>query len=236
MKLRNLIFIAFIIPLIIYSEGLNIFAMKTDFSTSEMNLENQHTFLSNINLSLIADEPQKRTILCFDVNSNGMIAIGSAASENKYISVYDSTGEFQYGYTFNCNQSFGVQWDNTNLIICFVKNDVAASFDSNGNNTELRIIENTDSNNSYWNNSVFSREKTIDSNSYTIKNNMGALNIFASSYSQLIKTDAQGNETVLYDVSTIQLTQTVFIIIAAVVFVLIAITAIIWHFLRAKRK
>ena len=229
-------FILFIISLIICNGGVNAFAMNTGFSTSEMNSKDQHTFLSNINLSQIYDEPQKSTIECFDVSESELIAIGSATSEKKYISVYDATGEFQYGYAFNCNQSFGIQWDDTNLIIFFVRSDVAALFDSNGTNMELRMINDTIDNNSYWNHSVFSKEKELNGNMYTIKNNMGLLNVFASNYSQLIKTDSDGNETIIYDVSTVQTLKTVFIITAVFLFVALVISVIIWQFFKVKRR
>lgn len=236
MKYKKNMFILFIISLIICNGGVNAFAMNTGFSTSEMNSKDQHTFLSNINLSQIYDEPQKSTIECFDVSESELIAIGSATSEKKYISVYDATGEFQYGYAFNCNQSFGIQWDDTNLIIFFVRSDVAALFDSNGTNMELRMINDTIDNNSYWNHSVFSKEKELNGNMYTIKNNMGLLNVFASNYSQLIKTDSDGNETIIYDVSTVQTLKTVFIITAVFLFVALVISVIIWQFFKVKRR
>lgn len=236
MKWKNAIFILFIICLIIYNGGINAFAMNTGFSTSEMNVKEQSVFLSNINLSPIYDEPPKSAITCFDVSKNGLIAIGFTSSENKYISVYDTTGKFQYGYTFNCNQSFGVQWDNADLIIYFVRSDVAASFSSDGTNIELKKIEDTADNNSYWNHFVFSKEKTIDGNKYTIKNNMGPLNIFASSYSQLLRTAPDGNETIVYDASATQATKTIFIFIAVLLFIVLVTAVIIWQFFRVKRK
>lgn len=236
MKWKNAIFILFIISLIIYNGGINAFAMNTGFSTSEMNVKEKSVFLSNINLSPIYDEPQKSTITCFDVSENGLIAIGFTSSENKYISVYDTTGKFQYGYTFNCNQGFGVQWDSADLIIYFVRSDVAASFSSDGTNIELKKIEDTADNNSYWNHFVFSKEKTIDGNKYTIKNNMGPLNIFASSYSQLLRTAPDGNETILYDASATQATKTIFIFMAVLLFIVLVTAVIIWQFFRVKRK
>lgn len=236
MKWRKLLFIVFTIFLTVWNGGVSAFAMNTGFSTNEMNSKDQLTFLSNINLSLITNEPQKSSIACFDVSNNGLIAIGSETSEKNFISVYDATGEFKYGYVFNCNQSFGVQWDGINLMIYFVRSDVAALFDPKGVNIELRTIEDTIDNNSYWNHTVFSKEKTVNGNRYTIKNTMGLFNIFASSYSQLIETDSDGNETIIYDFSTSQTTRTILIFIAVFTFVTFVIAIIIWQFLKAKRN
>lgn len=236
MKIIRAGFISLTVSLIVFSGCINALAMNTGFSTEEMNSEEQHTFLSNINLTLISDEPQKSTFTCFDVSESGQVVIGFANAQKKYISVYDATGGFQYGYVFNCNQSFGVQWDSANLIIYFVRSDVAASFDSNGDNVELRTIEDTADNNSYWNRCVFSKEKMINTNRYTAKNNMGILNMFASSYSQLLKTDSNGNETIIYDAGTTQTAQTVLFIIAVLIFAAIVIALVIRQFLRAKRQ
>ena len=65
---------------------------------------------------------------------------------------------------------------------------------------------------------------------------MGVLNIFASSYSQLLRTDSNGNETVLYDVSTAQMTKTVCIFISVLIFVALVTAVIICPFFIAKRK
>ncbi len=234
MKLKKIALILFVVSLTVCNGFINAFAMNTGFSTNKMSAEEQQVFLSNIKLSQMSDEPQKNAIVCFDVSNTGFIAIGSASLDNKYISVYDSSGEYLYGYVFNCNQSFGVQWDGTNIIIYFVRSDVAASFDSNGTNIELRIIEDTTENNSYWNHYVFSKEKTFDGNRYTIKNNMSLLNVFASSYSQLIKTDSNGNETIIYDVTKTQMPKTVLAIIAVLLFIVLVINVIIRQGFKAK--
>lgn len=236
MKIIRAGFISLAVFLIVFCGCISALAMNTGFSTGEMNSEEQQTFLSNIDLTLMSEEPQKSAFTCFDVSKSGQVAIGFANAQNKYISVYDANGKFQYGYVFNCNQSFGVQWDSADLIIYFVRSDAAASFDSNGTNVELRTIEDTADNNSYWNRCVFSKEKTIDTNRYTAKNNMGILNIFASSYSQLLKTDSDGNETIIYDAGTTQMLQTVLFIIAVLIFAAIVTALVIRQFLRAKRQ
>ncbi len=235
MKLKRIVFMLIVISIVFVNGGVTIFAMNTGFSTSEMSIEEQQTFLSNIKLSLLDSEPSKQAFSCFDVSDDGLIAIGSGTSEKKYISVYNASGEFQYGYVFYANQSFGVQWDDTNLIIYFVRSDVAAVFDSSGNSIELRMIDNTIDNNSYWNHSVFSEEKIHDEDKYIMKNNMGLFNIVATTYSQLIVTDSDGNETIVYDVSKIQFFKTVVIFIVVFVFVAIAVYLIILEFLKLKK-
>lgn len=227
MKCKNFILVLFTVFLIVFNTLINAFAMNTGFSVSEMSSEDKQTFLSNVKLSLISEEPKKDTFSCFDVNNMGLIALGYDTIDENYISVYDANGKFQYGYTFSCDGSFGVQWNDKNLMVYFVRSDVAASFDKNGTNVEIKNIDDTDVNNSYWHNTVFSTEKNIDTNRYKIKNNMGLLNVLATDYSQLIKTDSDGNVTIIYDVSTAQLTKTVIIVTAVVLFVAFVIFSLV---------
>ena len=65
---------------------------------------------------------------------------------------------------------------------------------------------------------------------------MGPLNIFASSYSQLLRTAPDGNETIVYDASATQATKTIFIFIAVLLFIVLVTAVIIWQFFRVKRK
>lgn len=213
-----------------------VLAMNTGFSMQPMKTEKQKTFLSNIELVKKEKEPTKNSIVCFDVNKDGLIAIGTSDSSRESVSVYNSSGDYKYGYDFNCEQGFGVEWDGNNLIIYFVRSDVAALVDENGTILELQEIENTINNNSYWNSSVFSTQRTVGNNKYIIKNDMGLFNIFASSYSQLITVDDQGNQTILYDVNNAQMTKTITVFIAAVIFVAIVVSVIIAQFLKLRKK
>ena len=214
--------------------GGNVFAMNTDFSTEDMQPENQKSFLSNLNLHLITEEPKKNTIKCFDVNDNGLIVIGCEDFSKKTVSVYSEAGIFKYGYVFEDSGSFGVEWDGDNIIIYFVRSDVAASFDPLANNVELRKIQNTTDNNFYWNYSVFSEHRTISTNEYTIKNNMGFFNIFSSSYDQLIKTDEEGNTTIIYDAGNGHMIKIILILIVVFVFAGLVIYRVILEFKKAK--
>ena len=224
-KIRQLA--VFNVFLLLFMNFLRVSAMNTGFSTTAVNEKEQETFWNNLELSLLTDEVRGGKIKCFDVDAEGRVAIGLTGPRGKYISVYDSDGAFQYGYSFDCGQDYGVQWDGTNLLLYFVRSDMAVSLDESGQKTELRAIEQTIENNSYWNHVVFSDVKTVGEVKYEMRNRMGPLNLFASSYSQLVKTDGNGDETILYDVSRRQLLQTVAGILAVLAFLTIAIATIL---------
>ena len=77
-------------------------------------------------------EPQKNPIECFSVNENGEIAIGCSDSEQKTVCIYADNGKFQYGYSFECSGSFGIEFENNNLNIYFVRSDVAIAVNQMG--------------------------------------------------------------------------------------------------------
>lgn len=197
--------------------GVNVLAVNTGFSTEE--LTDKDTFVKNVDVCVLDSAPEKKAIVCFDVNESGMIAIGHNGSDTKIISIYNLDGGFLYGYEFNCTGDFGVEWDNENLIIYFVRSDVALEINSTGEIESVLKIKDTIENNSYWNKQVFSTKRTINDKEYLLKNDMGFLNLFASSYSQLIITDSNGQTNVFYDVNSEQLTKTLIIFIGVLLFV-----------------
>ena len=238
MRNKRFVMLLFFALLYVYTGSTGVFAMNTGFSMQTMKTEDQNTFLSNIQLVKNEKEPKKNSIECFDVNEDGLIAIGTSVSSDssrKVVSVYDLSGDYKYGFDFNCHQSFGVEWDGNNLLIYFVRSDVAALVDEKGTILKLQEIENTTNNNSYWNHSVFSTQRTVGNYKYIIKNDMGLLNIFASSYSQLIAVDDQGNQKILYDVNNAQMARTIIMFIAVIMIVALAVSVIVSQFLKMRR-
>ena len=205
----------------------DVFAMDTGFSTEPLSEADKNNFLSNANISILDTEPKKEAIECFDVNEEGMIAIGSGGSVEKTIAIYDMAGSFQYGYKFNTYGSFGVEWDKNKIIIYFVRSDVAVALSSAGEVESILKILDTSENNSYWNSFVLSPKRTVGRYEYILKNDMGVLNFFTSSYSQLVAIDSAGESNVLYDVNLDQMYKTILIFAAVVLAIGITIFAIV---------
>ena len=235
MKIIRILLMLFLMSALLCKENGSALEMKIGFTTDNMDLEEQKRFLSNINLSLITEEPSKNAITCFDVNDSGLIAIGSKNSKTKLVLVYTTNGNFKYGYAFNCNGDFGVEWDGNNIIIYFVRSDVAALFDETGKSIDLKIIQDTIDNNCYWNHVVYSTKRTINGSQYIMRNNMGIFNIFAISYSQLIKTDSDA-ETIIYDVSNAYSVKFIIIFITIILFVGFVVSMLILQFVKLRKN
>ena len=88
------------------------------------------------------------------------------------------------------------------------------------------ILENTIDNNSYINHFFHTTKRTIGKDEYLIGNNMGLLNVFATSYSQIIVKDSNGTESIIYDVGSMQLSNMIVIITIICIFVFAAIAII----------
>jgi hypothetical protein len=214
---------------------MKVNAMYTGFKTNDLPSEEKNMFISNINILSIDEEPVKTPITCFDVNSNQLIAIGQNTSDRKTICVYSNKGTFQYGYTFNCSGDFGLEWDEENLNIYFVRSGVIVSVTPKCEVLGVFEIQNTIENNSYVNHFIHATERTMNNTEYFIRNNMGPLNLFASSYSQIIVKDSTGTESIIYDVGSMQLTKIIVNVSFICVFILVAIEVVFLKFIKLRR-
>ncbi len=228
--------IAIITIILISLFCVNISAVNTGFSTKQLSNKETGEIISRINLSRFEEEVVKGSIVCFDVSENGKVAIGERNNNNEYIMIYSSQGLFECGFSFSCTGDFGIEWDKENINLYFVRSDLLVSFDLNGKVLGVLEVENTIENNSYRNHSIESTEHTVNGTKYRIQNDMGILNLVATSYSQVVTIDANGNEAIIYDVNSEQLTKTILILIAVFVFVVIAVMGVAREFKKPKRK
>ena len=129
---RRYLIILSVFIFILFTNVMKVNAVNTGFKTNQFTSDEKNIFISNINLLTIDEEPVKKTITCFDVNSDQLIAIGQNTSDRKTICIYSNEGVFQYGYTFNCSGDFGVEWDEENLNIYFVRSSVIVSVTPRG--------------------------------------------------------------------------------------------------------
>lgn len=213
---------------------LKTMAIDTGFSTEILTEEEKDEFVSH-NKIFYTEEETKKTIICFDVNENGLIALGHDEISNKGISVYSEDGEFLYGYTFDCDGIFGVEWNKENINIYFVRGSYIAEIDLKGEILDVMKVENNSDNNSYVNHNIFATKKSIDNKTYTIKNKTVILDIFTGSYSQLTVTNSNGTEEILYNISTRQLIKTV-VWIGCIVISLTIVCCVVIYNVKDKKK
>ena len=71
---------------------------------------------SRLKLTVTEKEPAKEGILCFDVDEDARIALGTKSHGRNWISIYDSNMVFQYAISFRSEGSFLVFLDGVRRI------------------------------------------------------------------------------------------------------------------------
>lgn len=210
MKIKTITFlIGFLLLLQFQTTGME---MRTGFAVEEVREDIQAQFIDNVDLTIQNQQDTLDVISCFDINEKGWIALGHNHSTKCTIDIYSDKMDYLYSYSFNSSGSYGIEWDKDNLIIHFVRSDIALLVDSDGNCLDIKKINNTAQNNEYWNHVVFAKEKRKDDTIYKIENRYGLFNLFAmNSYSILSKTDSEHHTIDLYDVSELQKRKIIFI-------------------------
>ena len=157
-------------------------------------------FLSRVGLRSWTDDGKARLIQCFDVSGKGEIALGfsGAVEDTKYIGVYDSAGDFLYGYTFRCTGSYQVEWvGEGELAIWWIRGSLRATFDRDGTCREYLPYEMDKA----WNrrlNDLHRAERVIGDERFCLDKGDGFLSQLAMGYGRLIRVAADGSEHVIY--------------------------------------
>lgn len=200
--MKNKCFRIGIVILLLFTLSLPTVATYLHFETEKTDIT-PDDYTAKISLVTWNTEVVDKDIVCFAVSSSGMIALGlDDGSEHRKINIYDSDGNYLYGYAFSINGRFGLEWEEDNIVICTVRGNTRAVFDKFGNCIKVSEIMNTPSNSEYWDKNIFSKRKVYENDNYVIRNPNKLLNfILYYNSSQLVKVDEFGNETIFYDSS-----------------------------------
>jgi len=204
---------------------LNVFvshAINIDIALSDLTDEEITAFLSSVDFKTEKDEPKKDFAVCFDVNTDGLVAVGMDGLDNQNISVYDVDGNFKYAYSFDCTGKYYVKWDDGNLLVYFVRSDIIASLDSDGNCVEIKSVADSDENDRYIRKVFCANEKTVDDKSYRMRN-PGVADLFSWSYSQIQETGADKSVRTVYHADNQSIIRVGIEIAAAAVFLAVAV-------------
>ena len=146
-----------------------------------------------LNISVFYEKGADRLIKCFDVNETGWYAIGY---KNNTIHVYDSLGDFQFGYRFDTDGTYGISLKENSIVVYLGRSNIAVEIDPTGKcvNAE-KIFFSKDSVDNIMNRT----KKQIGSTCYYLERDIG---IFNGDYSRLVRIDETGTKTFLYDVTT----------------------------------
>lgn len=154
--------------------------------------ESAESIIKSYNISVFTREPEKQVIHYFDVNEKGWIAVGHLGSR---VCIYDENGVFQYGYNFGTQGDYGIAFEGDNLAIYFVRSDIIAVLDPEGNciRAESKALSGNRLKNQFQ-----KTAKQVGNTQYFLERDVG---FFEGFYPRVVSVDETGNRKILYDVT-----------------------------------
>ncbi len=220
--MKNIKFLFFTIIILVVIFPINVFAAEqTGLQTSEINKNDLEKYKERYSVSLIDERPENLAIRCFDVSKSGLVAIGNEKGSESIIQVYDNNFNFIYGFTFEYEGSYNIEWRDEYISIYYIRSDIAVTYNEKAEIISIEAVDNTADNDIYLSTVLRDSEREIGGVKYKVKNDMGILNFFIgqSSYSQLVKIDNLGNEIILYDYNSFLLIKTIIVFLFIIIFV-----------------
>lgn len=199
-----------------YCGGETIFVSATGYSrfdTEAIPIEEQREFLENVQfISTSEANPICEAISCFAISEHGQIALGFNDSEFASVRVYDSVGNFLYGYRFiNRGSAYTLFFEGEELSIIWGRSKYIGSFDQQGNCIQLRRDLRTKNNaDEEYKERWRSAKGTIGKLSYQAKRS-GIL----PKYTEFSVVDPEGNKVVIYDAKKEVFTKKILLAIGA---------------------
>ncbi len=241
MKAIRTIFIFFSFFCIIFT-SMPAYAYSGGMKTEEMPKDEQESIIKGACINVFNTEPEKKPIVCFDVNKDNFIAIATEININKCISVYSDDMVFQYRINFICTGAFGFEWNGDDIAIYFVRDRAVILVDKIGNIKNIRTYLDCLENENYYNYVLGATERSVNGIKYTLKTDskkkpLGRFGL----YPYLCVTRPGEEEKTLYDVSeqkvkSDSLRNKQDALFCAFVLIVVCFTWIITYNLHKKRK
>ncbi len=176
------------------------------FSVEEVTEDERQWCFSHLNIKRLNKEPEKKPFDDFIVNEDGYFAVVFRESllklDTNDVLVYDSNGDFVYGYTFHANNGYkDVLWDHDNIFICIVGASSVLLSPSGEILDVVKIPSDVENKRNYRDLKTEQRKAKIDGITIEPKTGVGIIGLFSNHYSQVVVTDPSGNTTVVYDTS-----------------------------------
>lgn len=173
MKKKHKILVFFSLIVILFSLTINgsfVFAEGIDDDTILIEItgeERLEDIYESISLKSEKREPFRNTIMCFDVNENGMVAVLHPIFFGRSrVCIFSSDGTFQRAFSFRNEGAAALRWKGDNLQV-FCLRSVAFTFDMDANILEACQIIKGEAWSDFYN-GLFSEEKTVGDVTYKL--------------------------------------------------------------------
>ena len=192
-----------------------------NYVTESVPTQEKEDFLNRINFRLFETEVKNAPFTCFAISDQGKIALGFDASEEAEINVYNSAGQFLYGYRFlNNHCAFAVFFEGEELSILWGRDRYIGSFSSEGNCLQFRKeITSKQNSDAYHTDRYRPTSGKVGNIQYYAEHSAG----LSTSYTRFVVEDSSGNKNVIFEVNEDYYTRLTAIgIMGLVIFVLVA--------------
>ena len=154
----------------------------------------------NVEFRLLQKEPEKTSIINFDVNESLELVVSTKTKESKKILVYNNDGLFLYGFYFKCDGNIGVEWGEDNKIIIYLlKSNKRIEIDKQGVITSLVSYDISDYND-HFNHYVFSSKKQIGNLIFKTENSEKPIVVY--SHNEIVQTNEDAVQRIVYQASS----------------------------------
>ncbi len=192
-------------------------ASLEDYETVEVSLEERNQIVNNINLQKLAGnkfiDSFNMPLYSFDVSEDGKIILTIGGGNIAILDGKRIVGFYEVNHA-NGRQIpyFQVRWKEEHIVII----DLPYLMEFTQDGQVIDVVEIKDGINIY--NRMLRKEVKIDGIIYRMQNKMGPLNFTCKTYSQLVKIDQNGQETMIYDINTYLLVRKIMVAIFGIVF------------------
>jgi len=141
--------------------------------------------------------------------------VGTGMFTKRKICVYDSAGEYQYGFHYDTNGGYAVGWKGDHVLIYSVRSDLVTEIDADGTVLDVSKIQQTDDVDLRWHYVEYAKKKSAGDYTYILKGR-----------SKILKETQQGAQ-VLYKTSPLYQLRLIVLVLAGIgVFVLAGFYAV----------
>ena len=198
-------------------------------------------YIEEFEIIFLKEEPEKNAVQTFSLSPDGLIAIQTEKrgldnifGENyKNITVYDSDGNFRYGYSLNVRGSMALNWNDRNLDVIVTGVYLSLTFDPDGNVINVSEINSDGSTMQYINN-LRSPKQAVDGVEYSKVSDIKLLALLADGSQKVIGTYPDGKTKVIYD-SGILNPRGIAIFSFVIVFAVILFIVILKHLFKNRK-
>lgn len=205
----------------------------SNYITTPASYEEQEAFFASLQyFERLTEDAEQHPVNCFAISDSGLIALGLDTSDDAILYVYDTTGQFIYGYRFlNNHCAFAVFFEGDNLSIYWGKSRYIGTFDSEGNCIQLHKVVNCPQNSDAYHRDKYRPGKgKVGNTEYIAERGIGIL----AGYSRFTVKDADGNTRVIFDVTQEQNLRTT--VYGVVIFISLAVVVVAFGKNRKIRK